>query len=137
MADQTVTVTLIAGVSGLVTAGMVEVVKALGSRKPRQAVKVESETSLVTRAQAYAEQMEGDASAARERANQAWQRANAAERKAHVVSQEVEEVKYNLATISRYLLWLLELIGEPSMDIIRLRREIEDRRPPVKVGGQQ
>lgn len=141
---EAVTVAVIAGVSGLVTTGGVEIVKALASRRPKDAVKAETESGLVKRAQDYAEQMEEDARQAREDTRQAreaataaWSKANEAERKAATVVREVDDLKYGLAVISRYLNWLLDLIGEPNMDIQRLRREIEDRRPPVEVGGQQ
>lgn len=144
MAEPTVTVALISAGGTLLTMGGVEIIKAVASRRPKGAVKAETESSLVARAQAYAEQMEEDArqaradtEQARDAAGKAWEKANAAERKAHIVSREVDDLKYGVAVISRYLNWLLDLIGEPSMDIQRLRREIEDRKPPVEVGGQQ
>jgi len=145
MAGDAVTVAVIAAVAGLLGgAGGAGMIKALTSRKPRSAVAVESDVTLAEASQRYAATLEEDARQARvevrearEGASAAWQKANDAERKAHVVSQEVEEVKYNLAIVSRYVLWLLELIGEPTMNIDRLRAEINDRRPPVTVGGQQ
>lgn len=127
-------------------AGGAEIFKAIFGRKPRSTVNVQNDIAIAKQAAENAKQSAEYARQMEESARQAWAQAHAAEERAGKTSREaqeradslertVDEVEFRLSIVSRYMVWLLDLIGQPSMNIERLRREIEQRVPPVTVGG--
>lgn len=146
--EQVVTLA-VTGVGALIGgAGGAEIIKALTGRKPRRVVAVDNEVKLAQQAAAqakasadYAQQMEQSARNAWAQAHAAEERAGTTAREAQVrvdgMERKVDDVEFRLSIVSRYTVWLLTMIGEPSMTMDMLRDNVARRRPPAGVGVEE
>lgn len=139
-ADMIAVAVIAAGGGILGGAGVAEVVKGVFGRKPRNVVMVENEVKLAQQAAAqaaasaaYAAQMQGDARKAWAQAAAAEERVGVAEGRVDAMERKANDVQFKLDVVARYVVWLLDLIGEPEMDIPTLRGHVARHRPPAVV----
>lgn len=150
MNAETIIVATISTVGGIVGgAGGVEMVKAITGRKPKKVVAVDNEVKLAQEAAnqakaaaAYAQQMEQSARAAWQAAHDAEARVTQISREAQSrvdsVESKLDAVELRMSIVSRYTVWLVNLIREPDMTMEVLRVNVSKHRPPVGVmdGGE-
>lgn len=142
---ETIVVAAISAGGGILGgAGAAELIKGMLGRKPRAAVAVENEVKLAQQAAAqaaasatYAAQMQASAQQAWAQAHAAEQRVGDAEGRVDAMERKANEVQFKLDIAARYVVWLLDLIGEPGMDIDTLRVHVARHRPPVGVNGRE
>lgn len=139
-ADMIAVAVIAAGGGILGGAGVAEVVKGVFGRKPRNVVVVENEVKLAQQAAAqaaasatYAAQMQEDARRAWAQAQAAEQRVGDAENRVDAMERKANDVQFKLDIVARYVVWLLDLIGEPEMEIVTLRGHVARHRPPAVV----
>lgn len=136
--DQLVTLAgaIIAGLLGGV--GGQEIIKSVTGRKSRRTISIDNEIKLAQQAQAISEQLEKSARAAWAAAHAAEERLSQQTREAEVrvdgLERTVDEVHFKLSIMSRYIVWVLDLIREPDMTMPRLRDHVSQHRPPAGVG---
>lgn len=145
-ADMVAVAVIAAGGGILGGAGVAEVVKGLFGRKPRGVVAVENEVKLAQQAAAqaassaaYAAQMQASAQQAWAQAAAAEQRVGDAEGRVDAMERKANDVQFKLDVVARYVVWLLDLIGEPEMNIPTLRGHVARHRPPavVNINGRE
>lgn len=138
--DMVVVAAIAAGGGILGGAGVAEVVKGMFGRKPKTTVTVENEVKLAQEAAnqakqsaAFAAQMQASAQAAWTQAHAAEERVGDAEERVSAMERKADEVQFKLDVAARYVVWLLDLIGEPSMTMESLRGSVARHRPPAAV----
>lgn len=136
--DQLVTLVgaAIAGLLGGV--GGQEIIKSITGRKPKKTVTIDNEIKMAQQAQAISEQLEKSARAAWAAAHAAEDRLSEktreAEERVNSMERTVDEVQFKLSVMSRYIVWVLDLIREPDMSIPKLRDQVSEHKPPAGVG---
>lgn len=139
MDTEGIVIAAISSAGGIIAAlGGKEILLAATGRKPRSAVAVENEVKLAQQAAAqaassaaYAAQMQASAQAAWAQAHAAEQRVGDAEGRVDAMERKANDVQFKLDICARYVHWLLDLIGEPDMEIGPLRIHVARHRPPV------
>lgn len=142
---ETIVVAAISSAGGIIAAlGGKEVLLAITGRKPRTAVAVENEVKLAQQAAAqaaasavYAAQMQASAQQAWAQAHAAEQRVGDAEGRVDAMERKANDVQFKLDICARYVVWLLDLIGEPGMEVSTLRAHVARHRPPVGANGRE
>lgn len=141
MNGEIILVASISSAGGIIAAlGGKELIMAIIGRKPKTAVAVENEVKLAQQAATQAASSAAYAAQMQESARQAWAQAHAAEQRigdaegrVDAMERKANEVQFKLDIVARYVVWLLDLIGEPGMEIETLRVHVAKHRPPASV----